>query len=97
MFIIPTEFRDLKSNKLSYGFRAWNEESTLYNDTIDSLENISFSDDLSFLEYVLENCMEEALEKMLDEVIQNREGILIGDNSYSCDEVRPILEKYTPE
>jgi hypothetical protein len=85
--IEPTKFVNVRTDNVSFGWRAYDDYSQCYDNTLERIPE----DDLEFLSLVVEHNCDVILGGMLDFVTNNEQGINIGDNHYTHDQIKEIL------
>lgn len=90
--IEPTEFKDIRTGKISYGYRAYDD----YGKTYSLLESKPSDDDKDFLRQVMEEMNDETA-AMIDSCIKVGKGLKISSVFYGLDEIGPIIGAYNEE
>jgi hypothetical protein len=85
VFIEPTQFVDVRSGAVSYGFRAYDDCGKSYCNLWDSIPD----DDLEFLKKVMAE-EDTVTNDLLDFVNEMGKGLNIGDTYYEWDEIRHL-------
>jgi len=90
--IEPTKFTNLRNGSETYGYRAYDEYSKTYGNTMESIPD----DDLDFLDAVLENDSDdEFLKEIIDFCCEHEMGMKIGKTFYDYDEIEHILSAHS--
>ena len=85
--IEPTEFRNVRGGKPTFGVRVYDEYAQAYDNTWDSIPD----DDLDVLDKVEAECTDEVIVGILDYLKENCTGIEIGDTWYEWDAIKHVL------
>lgn len=88
--IEPTEFVNVRTGEVSYGFRAYDDYEQTYDNTLESIPD----NDMEFLALICkEKAFNTAFSEMLDFVKEGQMGLYIGGTWYEWDAIEPILCK----
>ena len=91
LHIEPTQFTNVRNGNVTYGFRLYDDYVTAYDNTWDSIPD----DDLDVLETVLqEHDHGDEVNIALDSVREQQNGLYIGNEWYSWDQVKNIFKEY---
>lgn len=86
--IIPTEFKDIRTGEVSFGFRAFDSIHFTY---CNSLEEIP-KDDMEFLTLVVDNGDDVLIAMLEEKCITTNNGLFIGNTWYEHDDVIDIVD-----
>ena len=84
--ITPTIFTNARTQAVTYGYRAYDDYSQTYCNTLESIPD----DDLDFLRMVVESA-DEVVSDMLDYVVDYEKTIDIDGTFYTYDEIKMII------
>lgn len=84
--IQPTEFKNVRTGEVSLGYRIYDDNGQIYDNTWQDIPD----NDLDVLEKVLSEPSDIAGD-MLDFIRENKCGIYIGDEHYSWKKIRDIM------
>lgn len=88
--IEPTKFVNVRSNRETFGWRAFDDYAQAYDNTWSKDEMVE--DDLEFLRRVIETSSDEALWAMLEFCEENKQGVFVGDSFIKWENFSPILD-----
>jgi len=89
IYLIRTEFKDMDTLETKFGFRMYDRNNQSYSD---SMEIGITNDDMDFLELVLRDHRDEAIDNMMATIEFDDElGIQIGNKYVSHDDVMTVI------
>lgn len=93
IYIIRTEFKDIKSGDTSLGFRIYHDDDNPdnYQNAYGNILDEVYEDDLQFLAQVVESA-DEKIGDMLIDCIDNEQGVFIDDVLHEYAEIEEILK-----
>jgi len=87
-FFEPTTFTNVRTGSVTHGYRAYDDTGQTYCNTF---EEPPATDDLNFLEQVMENGPDDFVSDMFDWVLESQTSICIGGEWYTYDKVKNII------
>lgn len=83
---IPTQFINMRTGSVSFGFRAYDD----YGQTYDNTWELIPDDDMEFLKLVVDS-NDETVGSMFEFAAENQQGVYVGEAFYEWDEYKHLL------
>lgn len=83
--LLETGSEDLQG--ITYGVRVYDDYGNAYSNTWDKMP----IGDMEVLRKVCNEMDDDVTSAMIDYVVENENGLYIGDNWYECDEIKEII------
>ena len=99
MFIVPTEFKDIRTGHITKGVRCSDDYANFYSNLWESIPN----DDLEFLALCLEEFYFESKYSAIDKnkeyhmffewIVENQKGVWIGETYYEWGQIKHLFSR----
>lgn len=89
--IVPCEFKNVRSGEVSYGYRLFDDYTSVYDNTWESIPD----DDMEFLKELVQAVKDSnnnEIMNALEFVVEWQNSITIGKTEYQFEEIKEILQ-----